>query len=492
MKGMKSMKTIWLLPRFRFMSFMFVMVSCSLVLTQSPREYVPDPDPLVQQRLAEWQDLKLGLLMHWGPYAQWGIVESWSICSEDEDWCRRSMDNYTDYKAAYEKLQTTFNPVKFDPERWAKAARDAGMRYVVFTTKHHDGFNMFDTKQTDYRITSPKTPFSTNPRADVTKAIFDAFRAQQFKVGAYFSKPDWHSPDYWWPNFATPDRNPNYDIKKYPERWKRFVDFTHAQIGELMSNYGHVDELWLDGGWVRPRTDAEIKTIINRPDYKFTRVQSQDIDMPRLVADSRARQPGLIVVDRDVPGPYQNYLTPEARVPAQPLPYPWEVPMPMAQSWSFVPNDTYKTARTLIQMLVDVVAKGGNLLLNIGPGPDGQWHDAAYDRLAALAAWMKVNSEAIYGTRPIAPYMSGQVRFTRAKDGAVYAIYLPKDGESTMPRDVTVPDYSPAAGATMTLLGSDRTISWETSGAGFVAHIPTGLAAPNADAWVFKIKSNKP
>ena len=148
------------------------------------------------------------------------------------------MDDYVEYKKAYEALQTTFNPVKFDPERWAKAAKDAGMKYVVFTTKHHDGFSMFDTKQTDYRITSPKTPFSSNPRADVTRGIFDAFRAQGFMVGAYFSKPDWHSPDYWWPYFATPDRNPNYDIKKYPDRWTRFVDFTHAQIDELMSRYG--------------------------------------------------------------------------------------------------------------------------------------------------------------------------------------------------------------------------------------------------------------
>jgi len=460
----------------------------------SSREYVTDPDPLVQQRLDEWQDLKLGLLMHWGTYAQWGIVESWSLCSEDEDWCRRSMDDYGAYKIAYEKLQTTFNPVKFDPERWAKAARDAGMRYVVFTTKHHDGFSMFDTRQTDYRITSPKTPFSTNPRADVTKAIFDAFRAQQFKVGAYFSKPDWHSPDYWWPYFATPDRNPNYDLKKYPERWARFVAFTHAQIGELMSQYGRVDILWLDGGWVRPMTDAQIRARVTSPDYKFGHVQSQDIDMPRLVAESRAKQPGLIVVDRDVPGPYQNYLTPEARVPKEALPYPWEVPMPMAQSWSFVPNDTYKSARTLIQMLVDVVAKGGNLLLNIGPGPDGAWHDAAYDRLAALGAWMNVNSEAIYSTRPLAPYMDGQVRFTRAKDGTVFAIYLPKDGETTLPRDLNVATYAPPAGATITLLGAARPIPWERSGSGFVAHVPAGVAAPNADAWVFRIgaKSNQP
>src|SRR5262245_16406940 len=257
---------------------------------QSPGPlYVPDPDPLVRQKVEAWQDLKLGLLMHWGTYSQWGIVESWSLCAEDEPWCKRSMDDYTAYKAAYEKLQTTFNPVKFDPERWAKAAKDAGMRYVVFTTKHHDGFTMFDTTLSDYKITSPKTRFSSNARADVTKAIFDAFRGQGFWVGAYFSKPDWHSPDYWWPNFATPDRNPNYDIKKYPERWARFVAFTHAQIDELMSRYGRVDILWLDGGWVRPLTDAQIKAAINAPDYKFAHVQSQDIDMPRLVAEARAK-----------------------------------------------------------------------------------------------------------------------------------------------------------------------------------------------------------
>ncbi len=189
--------------------------------------YVRDPDPLVQQRLSQWQDLKLGLLMHWGTYSQWGIVESWSLCAEDEGWCRSkqrdSIGDYASYKKAYEGLQTTFNPVKFDPKRWAEAAEEAGTKYVVFTTKHHDGFSMFDTHQTDYRITSPRTPFSHNPNADVTRAIFDAFRAQGFMIGAYFSKPDWHNPDYWWPYFATPDRNPNYDLKRYPERWARFV-----------------------------------------------------------------------------------------------------------------------------------------------------------------------------------------------------------------------------------------------------------------------------
>jgi alpha-L-fucosidase len=206
------------------------------------------------------------------------------------------------------------------------------------------------------------------------------------------------------------------------------------------------------------------------------------------VREARAKQPGLIVVDRAVPGPYQNYLTPENRVPPAMLPYPWEVPLTMARSWSYVPNDTYKSSHQLIQTLVDVVAKGGNLLLNIGPGPDGAWHDAAYDRLAALGAWMKVNSEAIYATRPIAPYVDGKLRFTRTKDGVVYVIYLPAAGETTLPAEVLVSGIKPATGATMTLLGSGKALTWDASGAGFVAHVPSGTALPNGDAWVIRIR----
>jgi len=129
--------------------------------------YVRETDPLVLKNLEHWQDVKFGLLMHWGPYSQWGVTESWTICAEDEEWCRRSQDDYTEYKRRYEGLQRTFNPEKFDPAKWARAARDAGMKYVVFTTKHHDGFCMFDSRYIDYKITSPDTPFHASPRANV-------------------------------------------------------------------------------------------------------------------------------------------------------------------------------------------------------------------------------------------------------------------------------------------------------------------------------------
>ena len=386
---------------------------------------------------------------------------------------------------AYEGLKTTFNPTKFDPGKWAAAAADAGMRYVVFTTKHHDGFSMFDTHQTDYKVTSLETPFHTNPRADVTKAVFDAFRQKGLGVGAYFSKPDWHSDDYWWRRFATPDRNVNYDPAKYPERWQQYKDFTYNQIEELMTGYGPIDILWLDGGWVRPNAAG-------RPAWAKS-PYDQDVDMPRIASMARRHQPGIIVVDRAVPGPYENYRTPEQEVPEKPLDYPWETCMTMATSWSYVPNDTYKPAGRLIHLLVDVVSKGGNFLLNIGPGPDGEWHAAAYDRLREIGAWMKVNGEAIYGSKPIAPYAKSAIRYTQSKDGrTVFAVYLAGDAEVRPPAEITIEGVRPKTGGTIRLLGaSNVALPWRLTGDSIIVLVPESIRSnpPCQHAWVLRFET---
>ena len=470
---------------------LYTAILCaSLTLRAQDREpYVRETDPGVVQKLEQWQDLKFGLMLTWGPYSQRGVVESWSICAEDEPWCQRQGPDYVQYKKDYENLRKTFNPVKFAPEKWAKAARDAGIRYVVGMAKHHDGFCMFDTRTTDYRITDTATPFSSNPRANILKEIFSAFRKEGLWTGIYFSKPDWHSEYYWWPYFPTPDRNPNYDIRKYPDRWQKFVSYTHAQIDELMSGYGPVDILWLDGGWVQSMTHDEVMKYVTGPDYKFSHIQSQDINMAGLVRQARARQPGLIVVDRAVAGKYQNYLTPENTVPDTVLPYPWESCITATRSWSFTFEDSYKTGRELIHMLVDIVSKGGNLLLNIGPGPDGTWHDDAYDRLRQIGDWMNVNGEAIYGTRPIAPWKDGKVRLTSKKDGAVYAVYLGDADEENPPSSIRLSTLKPDPGATVTMLGTREELKWESSGKGATIAIPSSVRkqGPCRYAWTIRI-----
>ncbi|MBN2244204.1 MAG: alpha-L-fucosidase [Candidatus Aminicenantes bacterium] len=479
-----------MLTKKMIISLWMILVMGSLITAQDHESiYIPETDPAVILKIQEWQDLKFGLLMHWGPYSQWGIVESWSICSEDEPWCRRKTQDYIEYKKNYENLKSTFNPINFNPQKWAEAARDAGMKYVVLTTKHHDGFCMFDTQHTDYKITDPGCPFSSHSKADVTKEIFKSFREQGFWIGAYFSKPDWHSEYYWWPNFATPDRNVNYAIKEYPERWEKFVNFTHNQIIELMTNYGKIDILWLDGGWVRKMEREEILARLTDSEYKFIHYQSQDIRMEELVEKIRSKQPGLMVVDRAVPGKYQNYLTPENRVPEKMLSYPWETCMPMATSWSHVPDDIYKSPRQLIHLLIDIVAKGGNLLLNIGPDSKGDIDEAAYDRLKLIGGWMKINGEAIYATRPLYPYTAGKIRFTQKDPNIVYAFYLPEENEDNLPRKIFISDVFPKKGASVFLLGQKKSLVWEEAGNGMIIDISDLLIEnpPCEYAWVIKI-----
>ena len=456
-------------------------------------KYFADPDVNIHKRLEDWKDLKFGLLMHWGPYSQWGIVESWSICPEDLSWATGGRkpgvaDNYFEYVKKYEQLQNTFNPVKFNPEKWADAAKYAGMKYMVFTTKHHDGFCMFDTKYTNYKITDKTTPFSGNARSNVTKEIFNAFRSQNFWIGAYFSKPDWNSDYYWWRKFPPSDRNTNYSIAKHPEQWQKFVQFTHNQIDELVSDYGKVDILWLDGGWVRKTTDEEVKKYlanISEGSRWARNPQNQDIKMEEVVKNARAKQPGIIVVDRAVEGPHQNYLTPEQQIPAEPIANPWETCMTMGNSWSYVPNDIYKPANEIIKKLVDIVSKGGNYLLNIGPSPEGEFDPIAYQRLREIGDWMKINGTAIYSTRPATNWNDGdQIRYTQSKDGSRQYIFMFEFPE----KKIILKNIGLAPKARITMLGSSKLVKWQRVNNAVEISVPADLKKTSNHVWVMEVK----
>ena len=175
--------------------------------------------------------------------------------------------------------------------------------------------------------------------------------------------------------------------------------------------------------------------------------------MPEIAVMARSFQPGLLMVDRTVTGKYENYRTPEQQIPDKLPDYPWETCMTMATSWSYVPGDIYKPANKIIHNLVDIVCKGGNYLLNIGPSPEGEWDDTAYVRLREIGDWMKINGEAIYKSRPVKPYKSGKVCFTSNPDGTIYLIYLAEPGESKMPETLEVKGFHPAEGTAVELLG---------------------------------------
>ncbi len=444
-------------------------------------EYEWPKDPLVKQKLEQWQNQKFGMIIHWGLYAVPGIVESWALCSES--WVDRdSTIAYDDFKKWYWGLSKDFNPVNFNPEQWAKAGKDAGMKYVVFTTKHHDGFCMFDTKQTNFKISAG--PFKNNPKADVAKYVFDAFRKNGFMIGAYYSKPDWHSEYYWWPKYATADRNNNYDIRKYPWRWNQFKQFTFNQISELVHNYGSIDILWLDGGWVRPRETVNAEVLSwggPIPDW------SQDINMASIADMARKAQPGILIVDRTVHGLYENYQTPEQRIPPKQLDYPWESCMTLGNAWGYVPNDKLKSRTQVIHSLIEIVSKGGSLLLGVGPKPDGTLSAEVVERLHEIGEWMNKNAEAIYYSNPVVNFKSENIYFTQNKEkGIDYAMLCLKDGEP-LPQFIEWKNNQPVKGGKIILLETYQEVKWTSDGTTTKVFLPSSLqkTGKNYSALVF-------
>ena len=436
-------------------------------------------EPWLRERLEWFSDLKFGLFVHWGLCAEWGCTESWPLVA-CEPWARDpQLPAWIDcehdlprFQAAYRALNQQFNPQTFDPDTWVEAARAAGMRDFNFTAKHHDGFCLFDTATTDFRTTHSSCPFHTHPHANVTRALFERFRAAGFGISCYFSKPDWHSPDYWCPQAPATTRGPNYDPRAEPGRWRRFVEFTHRQVRELMTNYGHIDVLWLDGGWVRP--------------------PEQDLEMDCLVTDARRRQPGLIVVDRTVGGRHENVLTPEQQVPDQPLGRVWETCLTLGTSFAYKPNDEYKSVRQVVALLVDIVSKGGNLLLGVGADKHGALPPEAVECMRGVGRWLAVHGEAVYGTRGTTPFRQSdeamEIRFTRKGD-VLYAIILAKPMQQRPPATVRLHGIRPAAGAPVELLGVAERPAWHAEETAVVVQIPTVQLErePARPAWVLKL-----
>lgn len=430
----------------------------------SASDYVWPEDKQVLDKLRKWQDLKFGVLFHWGLYSVPGIVESWSICSEDVDWIRRPAHmGYDDYKKWYWGLKDSLNPVRFNPEKWASVMKDAGVKYMLFTTKHHDGFCMYDSKYTDFSIAHG--PFANNPQKNVAKEVFNAFRKDGFMIGCYFSKPDWHCPWYWNPYFATPTRSFNYKQERHPDWWQNYRRYVQNQLNELTTDYGNIDILWLDGGWV----------------------SGDEVGLDSVLVGARKRNPGLLSVDRTIRGKNENYQTPERGIPEKWQAEPWESCIPLSDDWGWTPNARYKSANQVIALLSQIVAKGGALALGIGPRADGTLDPAVVSRLEQVGKWLKVNGAAIYSTVSPAWYHDGDIWFTSSKDRkTMYAIYAPKDG-TPLPATLQWSDLNLPKG-TLLLMQTGKAVKYVHQNGKVIVTLPKGL---RNEPLAFKFKPKK-
>lgn len=416
-------------------------------------DYIWPEDKQVLDKLKNWQDLKFGVLIHWGLYSVPGIVESWSICSEDVDWISRRKDMpYDIYKKWYWGLKDSLNPVRFEPERWASVMKNAGMRYMIFTTKHHDGFCMYDSKYTDFSITNGS--FKSNPRKNVAKEIFNAFRKDGFMIGCYYSKPDWHCPWFWNPYFATPTRQINYKKERHPDWWQKYRQYSQNQLRELTTDYGNIDILWLDGGWV----------------------SGNDIGLDSILVGARERNPGLISVDRTIRGRNENYQTPERGIPSLQQKEPWESCIPLSNDWGWTPDASYKSANRVLALLAEITAKGGCMVLGIGPKSDGTLEPAVEERLNEIGRWLKRNGQAIYSTVTTEHYNDADnknIWFTSSKNRkTLYAIYIPTEG-SSLP--VSVEWHHNLPKGKVTLLQTGKTVNYSVKDTLVTVKLPKGL-----------------
>ncbi|WP_413522237.1 alpha-L-fucosidase [Brochothrix thermosphacta] len=380
---------------------------------ESSQEKYEDLKPELSSKIEWFKDQKIGVIFHWGLYSEAGIVESWQLSAED-NWARKKpwRNDLTTLRHDYWQLNKNFNPLQFNPNSWAKQVKDAGFKYMLFTTKHHDGFNMYDTQLSPYKVTHKDSPFANNQNADIFKAITNAFRAEDISVGAYYSKPDWHSPYYWEPGSSPIGRYASYSPLDKPTTWQKFNNFVSGQLNEICQNYGDIDILWLDGGWV------------NSDNNEY-------LDMAKIVPQLRKHQPALLVVDHTIGGEFENYVTPERKIPEELPNKAWESNIPLAKNWGYVPNDIYKPFSEILETLIKIVSLGGNVILGIGPKPDGTLPQEAQNIMSQLGKWLAIYGEGIYDTRPYKITTIGNWYFTK-KQNYLFAYLMPHEHDITL------------------------------------------------------------
>jgi alpha-L-fucosidase len=354
--------------------FIYLIAVCNSVFCQTAEtpSWAKETKEHREKRFEWWTNDRFGMFIHWGIYAlparhEW-VKHNERISNED-----------------YQKYFDNFNPDLYNPAEWAKKAKDAGMKYVVLTTKHHDGFCLWDSKHTDYKVTN--TPYGK----DLVKPLVDAFRAEGLRIGFYYSLIDWHHPHF--PYDKLHPNRPNDSVAMAKANEKRDIkiyrQYMKNQLTEILSNYGAIDELFLDFSYPGKGGKGH-----------------EDWGSEELIKLIRSLQPQILIDDRaDLKNTTWgwDYVTPEQNMPKEwpsenGVRLPWETCQTFSGSWGYYRDEhSWKSVHQLVSMLIEVVSKGGNLLLNVGPTARGNFDDRANERLDGIAKWMRLHSRSIYG-----------------------------------------------------------------------------------------------
>ena len=379
-------------------AFFTLLIFLSSLNVMAQNEYVPSKENLEAR---EWfEDAKFGLFIHWGVYSVLG----------DGEWVMNNQNISVD---SYEKLPVFFNPVDYDPEQWVKLAKEAGMKYITITSRHHDGFSMFDTQASDYNIVE-RTPY----KQDVLKALAAACKKEGIKLFFYYSLLDWRSDDY----FPRGRTGKGIEGRADTGDWNKYIRFMKAQLTELLTNYGEIAGIWFDGHWDQKEWDGK-KFGAAKVDWHYDEIYSliHQLQPQCLIGNNHHLAPikgeDFQMFEKDLPGKNTTgWGTSSTNIGALPK----EVCETINGSWGFNLQDKkHKSDKELIQYLINAAGYGSNLLLNVGPMPNGEIQPEHINSLKNIGAWLDQNGETIYGTRqgPVAP--SSSIVSTQ-KEGIVY------------------------------------------------------------------------
>jgi alpha-L-fucosidase len=442
------------------LALLLTSTAASTLSSQVVRESAAQKDA----RMAWWRDARFGMFIHWGLYAVPAGTWKGERVPGLGEWIQERAKIPRD---EYAPLAQQFNPTQFDADEWVRIAKDAGMKYIIITSKHHDGFALFDSKVSTYDIMDA-TPY----RRDAIRALATAARGAGLKFGVYYSIMDWHHPDAQAPAF------PSYNSRTYknPE-FNRYVEtYMKPQLRELVTQYPEIDVLWFDGEWIADWSDEQGRSL-----YDWLRGLRPSLIVNNRVGHSRQGMSGMSA-NKDAPG---DFGTPEQEVPPQGLPgIDWETCMTLNNTWGFQSfDDGWKDSRELVRTLVDVASKGGNFLLNVGPTAQGVIPWQSVSRLREMGDWIRANGEAVYGSSA-SPYgLPAWGRYTaKPSSGRVYAHVFewPRD------RKLVLTGIQARPGAVY-LLADKKPLTVEQTAGGWVVSLPA--VRPSAIASVLVLET---